>query len=86
MAVQWITDQETGGVLQPADHYTKTGDRVMEVLCTKHPNTRPLPAAILDTFTGRPPDLVPVDIMDNTATTVAERLSRGNGPGGRRTW
>ena len=28
-AVQWITERETGGVLQPGDRCTKTGDRVM---------------------------------------------------------
>ena len=32
-AVQWITERETGEVLQPGDRCTKTGDRVMEVLC-----------------------------------------------------
>ena len=28
-AVRWITERETGGVLQPGDRCTKTGDRVM---------------------------------------------------------
>ena len=36
-AVRWITERETGGVLQPGDRCTKTGDRVTEVLRTKHP-------------------------------------------------
>ena len=46
---RWITKQETGGVLHPTEHCTKTGDRVMEVLRTKHPNLRPLSAASQDT-------------------------------------
>ena len=33
-AVRWITERETGGVLQPAKLCTKTGERVMEVLRT----------------------------------------------------
>ena len=35
-AVRWITERETGGVLQPGDRCTKTGDQMMEVLRTKH--------------------------------------------------
>ena len=31
-AVRWITERETGGVLQPEGCCTKTGDRVVEVL------------------------------------------------------
>ena len=67
--------------MQPAEHCTKTGDRVMEVLRTKHPNKRPLSAASQDTYTGRPPELVPVDIMNNMVTEVAVHLSRGAGTG-----
>ena len=52
MAVKWITKQDTGRVLHPAEHCTKTGDRVIEVLHTKYPNKCPTSAAILDTYTG----------------------------------
>ena len=39
-AVRWITKRETGGFLQPGKRCTKTGDRVLEVLRTKHPESR----------------------------------------------
>ena len=54
-AVRWITEIETGCVLQLAEHCTKTGDRVMEVLHTKHQNACPPSEAILDTYTNRLP-------------------------------
>ena len=47
-------------MLQPAEHCTKMGDRVMEVLRTKHPDTHPLSEDSLDTYTGRPPELIHV--------------------------
>ena len=36
-SLRWITESETGRFLQPGDGCTKTGDRVMEVPCTKQP-------------------------------------------------
>ena len=39
-AVRWITEGETGGVLQPGDRCEKTGDRVLEVLRAKHRRPR----------------------------------------------
>ena len=60
----------------------KTGDRVMEVLHTKHPEARTPTAASLDCYTGRPPELTPVDITDDMVMTVARRLLGGAGPGG----
>ena len=33
-AVKWVTEREKGGVLQPEEHCTKTGDLVLEVLHT----------------------------------------------------
>ena len=47
-AMRWITEWETGRVLQPGDRCTKTGDRVMEVLRAKHPEARTPTAASLD--------------------------------------
>ena len=46
--VRWITEREKGGVLQPEGKYTKTGDRVLEVLHAKHLDARPPSAACLD--------------------------------------
>ena len=81
-AVRWITKWETGGVLQAGERCTKTGDRVMEVLRAKHPESRTQTAASLYSYPDRPPELVPVEITDDTVTAVAERLLCGAGPGG----
>ena len=81
-AVRWITERETGGVLQPGDRCTKTGDRVMEVLRTKHPEARTPTVASLNHYKGRPLELTPVDTTKETETAVAGRLSGGAGPGG----
>ena len=43
--VRWITERETGGVLQTGERCTKTGDWVLEVLHTKHPEARTPTAA-----------------------------------------
>ena len=80
--VRWIMERDTGGVLQPGERCTKTGDRVMEVLRTKHPEARTPTAESLDCYTGRPPELTSVDITDDTVTAVAGRLLGGAGPGG----
>ena len=76
MAVQLITERETGGVLQPAELCTNTGERVMEMLRTKHPEARPPTAASLDLYPYRPPELVPVDITNNMVTEVTEVTGR----------
>ena len=81
-AVRWITERETGGVLQPCDRCKKTGDRVLEVLCAKHLEAWTPIAACLTSYTVRPPELSPVDITDDTVTAVAGRLLGGAGPGG----
>ena len=73
---------DRGGVLYPAERYTNTGERLMEVLCTKHPEARPPTAASLDSYPDHPPEIFPVDIIKNTVTSVAGRLSGGAGPDG----
>ena len=80
-AVRWITDMETGGVLHPGDRCTNTGDRVIEVLRTKHPEARTPTAASLDSYMGRPPKLTLVDITEEMVMAVAGRLSGGARPG-----
>ena len=82
LAVRWITEQETGGVLQPGDRCEKTGDWVLEVLRAKHPESRTPTAASLTTYTGCPPELTPVDITNDTVTAVVGRLLGGAEPGG----
>ena len=81
-AVQWITEKETGGVLQPRDRCTKMGNWVMEVLRAKHLEARTRTAASLYSYPDRPPELTPVDITKDTVTVVAGRLLGGAGLGG----
>ena len=54
----------------------------MEVLRTKHPNARPLLEASLDTYTGQPPELVPVNITEDMVTEIEGLIfedTRGQG-------
>ena len=51
----------------------------MEVLCTKHPEAYPTTVASLDLYPDRPPELIPVDINDDTVMAFAGRLSGGAG-------
>ena len=76
-------ERETGGVLQPGVRCTKTGDRVLEVIRTKHLEARTPTAASLDSYMGRPSELTPVDFTEGTVTAVAGRLSWGAGLGGK---
>ena len=72
-----------GGVLQPEEHCTKMVVRVMVLLRTKHPNAHSPSAATLDTYTGQPIYLVPVDITENTVMEIEGSLSKGAGTGRR---
>ena len=58
----------------------------MEVLRTKHPDVRSPTAASLYPYPDRPPELVLVEITDNTVIEVAGRLSGGAGTGGWNQW
>ena len=49
----------------------KNGESVMEVLCTKYLDARPLFKASLDTYPDRPPQLIPMDITNDTGVEVA---------------
>ena len=53
----------------------------MEVLHIKHPDACLPTAAILDTYPDRPPELVPVDINDDTVTEMKGRIYGGAGTG-----
>ena len=75
-------EREKGGVLLPEEQCKKTGERVLEVLRTKHPDARPPSAACLDAYPGKPPETVLVDITDDMVLAVAGGLSGGAGPGG----
>ena len=54
----------------------------MEVLRAKHPESQALTVASLDPYLDQPPELVPVDITDDTVTEVVGRLSGRAGSGG----
>ena len=55
MALRWITERETGGVLHPGERCANMRKRLIEVLRTKHPEARILTAASLDSCPHRPP-------------------------------
>ena len=82
LAVRWITDREKGGVFQKGYIFPKTGQPVLEVLCLKNPDYRPLTTKSLEAYGGKPPAMVPVDITNKTVATFARRLSGATGPGG----
>ena len=71
-----------GGELHPAKLCTKTGERVMEVLRTKHPDARPSNESSLDMYLDRSPELAPVDITNNMVKEVSGWLSEWAGTGG----
>ena len=66
--VRRMKEPETGGVLQPVERCINTGERVMELLRTKHPEAFPPTADSLYSFPNHQLDLVPVDITDITVT------------------
>ena len=80
--MRWIKEREKREVLLLEDKCTNTGERVMEVLRTKHPDARPPLSACLDAYPNNPPEMVPVDITNDVVLAVAGRLSGGAGPGG----
>jgi hypothetical protein len=80
-AVRYLTDREKGGILYPDDLDEKTGNSVLSVIESKHPNAR-TPNA--DTLTAYPdlPDFVDLDITEDSIEVTARRLSGGAGLGG----
>ena len=87
-AVRNLTSRDQGGVLQPDDACTKTGQPVLEVLRGKHPPMRD-PAPDLEdpdrgSFEPYPslPEPVPVEITGDVVEKVASKLSGAAGPGG----
>ena len=70
--VRWITERDTGGVLHPEEQCTKTVESMMEVLRTKQSDARLPPTAILETYPDRLPELISVDITNNTVIELAE--------------
>jgi hypothetical protein len=80
-AVRYITEREKGGILYPDDIDEKSGDTIQSVLESKHPDAR---TPGVDALTGYPflPDLVDLDITEDTIEVAARCLSGGAGLGG----
>ena len=81
-AMRWITERKKGGVLLQEEHCTNTGEHMIEVLRTKHPDAHPPSAASLNTYTDKLTEMVHVDITDDVVLAVAGRLLGRAGPGG----
>ncbi len=80
-AVRWLTDREKGGVLLPDDVDEKTGESVIDVLQSKHPDAQVPDAAELEDY-ETVPNFVDLDITKEVVEKVARRLSGSAGPGG----
>ena len=81
-AVQWITDRERGSIFQMVDTHTNTGETVLPVLRSKHPEARPETAAILYRYEGDPPEMVQLDVTAETVSDAGWWIFGGSGPGG----
>ena len=64
-AVRWIAERDKGIVMQPGGALSKTGGPVLDVLWSKHPESRALSAISLEAYPGQPPKLVPVNLTED---------------------
>ena len=85
-AVRFITQRDTGGVLQPDDACTKTGRPVLDVLREKHPTLRSpdIDSDDREAFEkyDNTPRSIPLTITSEVVEKVASRLSGAAGPCG----
>ena len=86
VAVRQLTDRSGGGVLQPDDVCTKSGEPIIEVLRAKHPPLQDPPLHHHDptTFEAYPscPDRVPLHFTGDVVERVASQLHGAAGPSG----
>jgi hypothetical protein len=80
-AVRYLTEREKGGIMLPDEIDEKTGDTVLEVLQSKHPESRVPDISLMEEYDSLP-DFVELDITADTVEKVARRLSGSAGPGG----
>ena len=80
-AVRYVTDREGGGLLQPTDTDEKSGEPIVDVLRSKHPEEQVPEAADLHVY-DEVPDFVDLDITADVVEKVAKKLSGSAGPGG----
>ena len=85
-AVRSLTGRAGGGVLQPDDKCTKTGQPVWEVLQSKHPALREPPTVGEEDGAFEPyphlPTAVPITVTQDDVEAIASCLSGAAGPGG----
>ncbi len=83
-AVRFATARNGGGVLLPQDACTKTGQPVMEVLQSQHPDTRNPklgdPDCIAFEQYNEVPTALPTDCTSKDLEALALRMSRSAGP------
>ena len=83
-AVRYITEREMGGVLLPDYRDEKTGDTVLDVLQSKHPDARVPDTSVMEEYATLP-DLVEIDITEEVVEKVARRLTQAVPDQGERT-
>ena len=59
-----------GGVVQPRDTCTKTAEPVIYMLWAKHLESHAPSYFSLDAYPDRPPDLVPVHLIEDTMIDI----------------
>ena len=85
-ACRGLTNRDGGGVLKPTDVCTKTGEKVLDVLKSKHPELRDptilgQPGGAFEPYPSVPP-AVPMVISTDVVETIASKLSGSGGPSG----
>ena len=77
-----ITEHKKWGVLQPRDTCTNTGEPVLDLLWSKHPEASAPLDISLEAYPRQTPELLPENLTEDTEIEVAWRLSGGAGQGG----
>jgi hypothetical protein len=83
-AVRAVTDRDPGGLYTPDNICTKTGRRVLDVLCEKHPDARIPEERAFDSYANRAELLEAMSIAcyEEQISSRAAHLSGGAGPCG----
>ena len=69
-------------MLQTEDQCTKYSEPVMDVLHSKHPDARPPTRTSLESYPVQLPDLILIDMTEDTVTDITGNLSIGSGTRG----
>ena len=79
--IRCICDTEKGGVLMPDDVDDKSGEKVRDVLHSKHPESRSAPLSDVPEYDTRP-ETLEILVTDENVETVAKSMSGFVGPDG----